>query len=313
VAGHDTTRLRSRERAGTRERVRQTRVRSCCGPDVPISTTVTFAATSRCAAVDPSSGLRAGHPEGRRRAELIRPSNEPPVAAARHHPTRPSSHDRPPASALQVARPETVRGGQVSMKRVLDAVDVVGRTRHRSQSRHHHLLVPPPRGRPSATLRAERPVNTRSHRFRSVRVGTSVRLSFGRVVRCFVGTVEIRSAAGAHSAAAPCLEAFGCRDGGSARRGARVPLYLRLPRGGRPWTPSAVRLQRRSPSTHWGGSPTGGRWLHTRSPGVESPTASAPGVTRGVRTWRLVRSRRGGGRCRSRSVARSPTGSARSR
>jgi hypothetical protein len=63
VAGHDTTRLRSRERAGTRERVRQTRVRSCCGPEVLISTTVTFAATSRCAAVDPSSGLRAGIPK----------------------------------------------------------------------------------------------------------------------------------------------------------------------------------------------------------------------------------------------------------
>src|SRR5688572_4973827 len=60
VAGQDTTRLRSRERAATRERVRQTPVRSCCGPDVPISTTVTFAATSRCAAVEPSSGLRAG-------------------------------------------------------------------------------------------------------------------------------------------------------------------------------------------------------------------------------------------------------------
>jgi hypothetical protein len=42
--------------------------------------------------------------------------DEPPVAAARHH---------PPASALQVARPETVRGGQRLAERVLDAVDVM--------------------------------------------------------------------------------------------------------------------------------------------------------------------------------------------
>lgn len=99
MADHDPTRLRSQERAEPANACSR-RVGACCDPDEPISTTVTCAATSLCAAVAPGCGR--GRPETAARRND--PSVDEPNGSRCTYPPHPTIVPRPsPLVSNQVA------------------------------------------------------------------------------------------------------------------------------------------------------------------------------------------------------------------